>query len=136
MRLLTLVVVALFATTAMAIDDQEELADPALQARYVQLANELRCLVCQNQSIADSTADLAGDLRDQVRQMLLDGASDDEILDYMVARYGDFVRYRPAFNARTYALWLGPLVLLLGGALIVGLVVRRYAGLDPEATGE
>ena len=132
-----LVVIALLAASgAQAIDEMEAMADPALQARYEQLTDELRCLVCQNQSIADSTADLADDLRRQVRGLLEDGASDDEILDYMVARYGDFVRYRPAFNDKTAMLFIGPFVLLGAGLLIAAVVIvrRSRAGAD-EATG-
>ncbi|MBT8137766.1 MAG: cytochrome c-type biogenesis protein CcmH [Gammaproteobacteria bacterium] len=136
MKVLILLTGLLLLTPVMAIDNKEALPDPELQARYLKLSNELRCLVCQNQSIADSTAGLAGDLRQQVRQMLLDGASDDEILEYMVARYGDFVRYRPAFTPRTWALWLGPVALLLVGLAIVAVVVRRYATLGAGAAEE
>ncbi|MDH3646065.1 MAG: cytochrome c-type biogenesis protein CcmH [Gammaproteobacteria bacterium] len=131
-RLISLLMLVALSGTVLAIDNQEALEDSALQARYVRLGNELRCLVCQNQSIADSTAGLAADLRAQVREMLLDGASDQEILDYMVARYGDFVRYRPAFNIRTWALWLGPFVVVLIGLAVVATVIRRNANLDPE----
>ncbi len=126
MRVLLAVMLFAAATAAIAIDDSEALADPVLQERYVRLANELRCLVCQNQSIADSTADLAADLRQQVREMLLNGATDREILDYMVDRYGDFVRYRPDFNPRTYALWIGPFLLLAVGLAIIAALLRRY----------
>ena len=135
-RLISVLALLVVAGSALAIDDQEALADPALQARYVRLGNELRCLVCQNQSIADSTADLAADLRGQVRQMLLDGATDAEILDYMVARYGEFVRYRPAFNPRTWALWLGPFAMLGIGVVVVAVIIRRYSHLDSEAAND
>ena len=84
------------------------------QARYQALLEELRCLVCQNQTLAESNAELAGDLRDRVSLMLEEGASDEEILSFMTERYGDFVRYRPPFNPRTYLLWLAPLFLLVG----------------------
>ncbi|NNF66344.1 MAG: cytochrome c-type biogenesis protein CcmH [Gammaproteobacteria bacterium] len=117
-------------SVTFAIDNKEAMDDPVLQERYVRLANELRCLVCQNQSIADSTAGLAVDLRNQVREMLRDGASDKEILDYMVARYGEFVRYKPAFNPRTWALWLGPFVALLIGFYVVFGIVRRNSELE------
>ena len=90
--------------------------DAVLERRVLVLSNELRCLVCQNQTIADSNAGLAVDLRQQVREMMQQGRSDDEIIDYRVARYGDFVRYRPPFKASTLLLWLSPLLLLgLGG---------------------
>lgn len=89
--------------------------DPALDKRVQAIAAELRCLVCQNQTIADSHAELAQDLRRQVREMLQQGKSEREILDYMTARYGDFVLYRPPWKASTLLLWLGPVLLLLGG---------------------
>ena len=95
---------------------------PALAERYRGLVEEIRCLVCQNQSIADSNADLARDLRDKVDEMLRNGRSDEEILSYMVDRYGNFVRYRPPFDASTLLLWCGPFV--LAGAALVWLVVR------------
>ena len=121
------------ALPAFAIDEQGKLEDPALQARYEKLSNELRCLVCQNQSIADSTADLAGDLRIQVRDMLESGASDREILDYMVARYGDFVRYRPGFNPRTWMLWIGPFIAMALGLGIAGIIIMRRSQLPEES---
>ena len=87
-------------------------ADPALEVRVMAVAEELRCLVCQNETIAASHADLAVDLRKQIRTQLAQGRNEAQILDYMVARYGEFVRYRPAFNAMTALLWAGPFVLL------------------------
>ena len=95
---------------------------PALADRYRGLVEEIRCLVCQNQSIADSNAELARDLRDRVDEMLREGRSDDEILAYMVDRYGNFVRYRPPFDAATFLLWCGPFV--LAGAALAWLLVR------------
>src|SRR5438132_13790589 len=89
--------------------------NPALEARMMQLAQELRCLVCQNQTIADSHAALAVDLRDQIREMMQKGQSDQQILDYMTARYGDFILYRPPVKQTTALLWFGPVLLLLGG---------------------
>ena len=100
-------------------------ADPALEARMQAIAVELRCLVCQNQTIADSNAELAVDLRNQVREMLRQGKSQREIIDYMTARYGDFVLYRPPVNAATTLLWFGPLALLVGGVATLWLVLRR-----------
>ena len=101
--------------------------DPAIEARMVAIASELRCLVCQNQTIADSHADLAADLRREVRELLKQGKSDDEIRAYMTARYGDFVLYRPPLKATTAALWLGPAALLAVavGALALTLARRR-----------
>ena len=90
--------------------------DPVLEKRVVDLTSELRCLVCQNQSLADSHADLAIDLKNQVRGQMLAGKSDTEIRNYMVARYGDFVLLKPPFNVATLMLWISPLLLLLGGA--------------------
>lgn len=103
-----------------------EAADPALEARMVHITSQLRCLVCQNQTIADSQADLAVDLRREVRELLRQGKSDREIVDYMTARYGDFVLYRPPFKATTVLLWLGPsLMLLIGFAVLAGVLRRR-----------
>ena len=102
--------------------------DPALEKRVTGLAHELRCLVCQNQTLADSNAPLAVDLRNQIREQLKGGASEREVIDFMVARYGDFVLYRPPFKASTLALWIGPFVLLaLGAFLLVRRLVRRRA---------
>lgn len=101
--------------------------DPATEQRLKALAEELRCLVCQNQTIADSHAPLAVDLRNQIRTQIGQGKSDGEIRDYMVARYGDFVLYRPPFHATTALLWLGPLLLIIGGAIALVVVVRRRA---------
>jgi cytochrome c-type biogenesis protein CcmH len=119
---LLLVVAAL---GAMAKEAAPAAADPVLEARMQAIAIELRCLVCQNQTIADSHADLAVDLRNQVREMLRQGKSDREIIDYMTARYGDFVLYRPPVKGTTMLLWFGPAVLLVGGVGILWLVLRR-----------
>ena len=99
--------------------------DPALEARVLAVAEELRCLVCQNETIAASQADLAVDLRQQIRQKLKAGQSQQEILDFMVARYGDFVLYRPPLKATTLLLWVGPFVLLGSAALTLLLHIRR-----------
>jgi cytochrome c-type biogenesis protein CcmH len=96
------------------------------------VASELRCLVCQNQTIADSHADLAVDLRNQVREMLARGDSDAQIIDYMTARYGDFVLYRPPLKGTTYILWFGPALLLVGGLGALLLVLRRRSRLSPD----
>jgi len=103
--------------------------DPVKAARFVKLAEKLRCLVCQNQSIADSNAELANDLRGQIREQIAAGKSDDEIVTYMVNRYGDFVLYQPPFKATTLLLWAGPALLLVGGALVLlrNLRRRQYA---------
>jgi cytochrome c-type biogenesis protein CcmH len=106
-------------------------ADPALEARMLKLTAELRCLVCQNQTIADSHAGLAVDLRNEVREMLRNGATDEQILEFMTARYGDFVLYRPPVKTTTWLLWFGPAALLAVGLLTLGLVLRRRSRLDP-----
>jgi len=103
-------------------------ADPALDKRVAGLARELRCLVCQNQTLAESNAPLAVDLRNQIREQLKAGASEQDVIDFMVARYGDFVLYRPPFKATTLALWAGPFLLLaLGIAVLVRRLTRRRA---------
>ena len=99
--------------------------DPVLEARVNELAAELRCLVCQNQSLADSHAELAIDLKNQVREQLRAGRSAAEVVSYMTDRYGDFVLYRPPWKASTLLLWLGPALLLILGAWRAGLAVRR-----------
>jgi cytochrome c-type biogenesis protein CcmH len=100
--------------------------DPALEKRVAGLAHELRCLVCQNQTLAESNAPLAVDLRNQIREQLQGGASEQDVIDFMVARYGDFVLYRPPFKATTIALWVGPFLLLaLGIAVLVRRLLRR-----------
>ena len=102
--------------------------DSEIDRRAAALANELRCLVCQNQTLADSNAPLAVDLRNQIREQLKGGASEREVIDFMVARYGDFVLYRPPLKASTVALWTGPFVILvLGIALLWRSVARRRA---------
>ncbi|WP_126454786.1 cytochrome c-type biogenesis protein [Sulfuriflexus mobilis] len=98
---------------------------PEQEARYKTLINELRCLVCQNQNLADSNAELAQDLRRQTYEMIIKGDADEEIVGYMVARYGDFVLYRPPFKRSTALLWAGPFILLFIGLTIVFLFIRR-----------
>jgi cytochrome c-type biogenesis protein CcmH len=110
-------------------------ADPALEQRVMTLASELRCLVCQNQTIADSNAPLAEDLRNQVREKMRQGSSNSEIIDYMVARYGDFVLYRPPLKLTTVLLWFGPLLLLAAGfAILLRRVLRRRPAQEFEMT--
>lgn len=107
--------------------------DPVLDARMVRITSELRCLVCQNQTIADSHAALAVDLRNQVMEQLQQGQSDQQIIDYMTARYGDFVLYRPPLKASTVVLWFGPGLLLLISLAALFVVLRRRSRLPPEA---
>jgi cytochrome c-type biogenesis protein CcmH len=107
-------------------------ADQALEARAMAIAAELRCLVCQNQTIADSSSGLADDLRREVRKQLQKGASNEQVVEYMTDRYGDFVRYRPAFKASTLLLWFGPALLLVGGLVALAVALRRRNRLSPD----
>ena len=112
-------------------------ADPAIEARAVALETELRCLVCQNQTLADSNAPLAVDLRNQIREKMREGASDRDILDFMVARYGDFVLYRPPFKAATVLLWAGPVLLMIAGlAALFHRLRRRRSEPKTDLTSE
>ncbi len=113
------------AAAAAGPTDTGILTSPAQRERYHRLAEELRCMVCQNQTLADSSAELAADLRRQVEDQILAGRSDDEIKAWLVQRYGDFVLYRPPIKRSTWLLWLGPFALLLGGALLWWRVQRR-----------
>jgi len=100
-------------------------ANVVVEAQVQRLSEELRCLVCQNQTIADSHAELAQDLKQEIREMAAKGMTDQAIIDYLVARYGDFVRYRPPMKSSTYLLWLGPFVLLIFGAIGLVMMLRR-----------
>ncbi len=129
---------ALLAYGAYAIDS-ERLEDPVLQQRYEQMTHELRCLVCQNETIADSNATLAADLRRELREMMIAGKSDAEIRAFLTERYGDFVLYLPPVTPRTWLLWAAPALLLLGGMVVAALVVlrrARTARADPAALEE
>jgi cytochrome c-type biogenesis protein CcmH len=119
------VLYALFAPCAIAAEGVPTEMDPVKAARAVKLADKLRCLVCQNQTIADSNAELANDLRSQIREQIAAGRTDDEILAYMVQRYGDFVLYQPPFKATTVLLWTGPALLVIGGAFVLARNLRR-----------
>lgn len=104
-------------------------SDPATEARLKQLSTELRCLVCQNSTLADSDADLAQDLRNEIRKLMESGKTDQEIIDFLVARYGDFVTFRPPVNASTALLWFGPFVMLLIGAITLIVVLKKRSAL-------
>ena len=119
--------------TCRAADAPAAAANPALEARMMVLAAELRCLVCQNQSIADSHAGLAEDLRQQIRELLAKGQSERQILDYMTERYGDFVLYRPPLKASTALLWVGPVLLMVGALGALWVVLRRRQRLGADA---
>jgi cytochrome c-type biogenesis protein CcmH len=127
LRLITASLFLLIPVLGWTAEAQPASADPALEKRLTNLASELRCLVCQNQSLADSHADLAVDLRNQVREQMKAGKSDDEIRDWLTARYGDFVLYRPPLKPRTVLLWLGPFLLLAAGVAGLILYLRRRA---------
>lgn len=118
---------------AWAVDNAPPLADPALQARYEALTHQLRCLVCQNETIADSGATLAADLRRELREKIVAGQTDPEILKFMTDRYGAFVLYKPPFEERTWVLWLGPAAFLVLGALIAVRIISRRAKLADNA---
>lgn len=131
MTLLTFVAVP----PAMAVEPGEALSDPALEARARALSKELRCMVCQNQSIDDSEAPLARDLRMLVRERLQAGESDRQVIDFLVARYGEFVLLRPRFSWHTALLWLGPAALLVIGACGIIVLASRYrANFDRAGT--
>ena len=130
-------VFALLSAAASAADVVPTEQDRATQARAIAIAEQLRCLVCQNQTIADSNADLAVDLRRQVREQIAAGRSDREIIEFMTARYGDFVLYRPPFKATTALLWGGPALLLVIGAIMLARLIReRRAAQLPLLTPE
>jgi cytochrome c-type biogenesis protein CcmH len=120
-----LVAAACLPTLALAGEAQPMAPDPDLEKRVEEVSSELRCLVCQNQTIADSHAELAIDLKNQVRDMLRDGKSNEDVVNYMVERYGDFVRYKPPMNPATWFLWFGPGVLIVGGLVVLFATLRK-----------
>jgi cytochrome c-type biogenesis protein CcmH len=126
----TAVLLALTAAGAWAVQPGETLADPALEERAREIGKELRCLVCQNQSIDDSEADLARDLRVLVRERLREGDSDRQVVDYVVSRYGDFVLLRPPLKPATYALWFGPALIVSCAVVAMVFYYRQRARPD------
>ena len=128
------------AGAALAVDTTPALPTPALQQRYYELTHELRCMQCQSEALADSSVSLAADLRVQVRELLLAGDSDDQIRDHMVARYGEFILFRPRMTWRNAWLWAAPTLLMLVGALVGWRILRARARLvdseEADSTGE
>ncbi len=124
MRLALTLLALLLSTSAGAIDTGAAFDDPEMQARYENLIDEVRCLVCQNQTIKDSNAFLATDLRREIRRLMEEGKTDAEIADFLVARYGDFVLYRPPMSGDTLLLWLAPLLLIGVGGVVVARIIR------------
>jgi cytochrome c-type biogenesis protein CcmH len=133
MRVVTAVLLVFLAFPATAVEPDEMLADPALEARAREISRDLRCLVCQNQSIDDSDVQLARDLRLLVRERLAAGDSDRAVIDYVVSRYGDFVLLRPPFKAKTLVLWVGPAIIALLGLGAVVVYFRRRRVSAPTA---
>ena len=125
LRIFFAVVTLVLMVPAFAAGEPLIFTDPEQEARYQQLTLELRCLVCQNQNLADSDAPLAQDLRQEIYNMMQAGRTDDEIKQFLIDRYGDFVLYMPPVKSNTLVLWLMPAVLLIGGALVVLIVVRK-----------
>lgn len=123
---------------AFAIDTEKAFDDPELQARYEAIIEEVRCLKCQNQSIKDSNAFLAADLRREIRRMLGEGKTDAEVYDFLVARYGEFALYRPRMSGKTLVLWIAPAALLLAGAFLLVNIVRGRMSMpiDDDAAGQ
>jgi cytochrome c-type biogenesis protein CcmH len=136
--LLSILSLSLVATIAYAVDTEEALDDPVLQARYEKIIDEVRCLKCQNTTIKDSNAFLAGDLRREIRHMLEDGLTDEQIFDFLVERYGDFALYNPRASGKTLILWIAPALFLLGGAYVLVNIVRRRMTLpiDDDSAAE
>lgn len=137
-QLLLAAILGLFGLQALAIDKAPAFEDPAQQARYERLTRELRCLQCRSETIADSNAQLAADLRRQLRELMAAGKSDQEIMQYMTARYGDYVLYKPPVAPRTWLLWAAPALLLIGGGIVAAIVISRKSKLpdtDPADPG-
>lgn len=134
LRLLPLLLICLFASFVRAQIQEEEVPsdDPVIEQRLANLSKELRCLQCQNQTLADSPAGLASDLRREIRLQMKAGKSDQEIIAFLTQRYGDFILYRPRITFTTYLLWFGPFVLLLGGLYLLFRYIKQRRDLIPE----
>lgn len=124
-RLVAVIASVLLGVSAFAIDSKKAFDDPVLQARYTRLISEVRCVTCQNQSIKDSNAFIAADLRREIRRMISEGKTDAEVAEFLVTRYGDFVLYRPRMTGKTLVLWIAPFLLILLGVFAIIRVVRH-----------
>ena len=133
MKYLSIILLALLPTFSYAGQAKDLAEDPVLEQRMINLAQNLRCLVCQNESLASSHAELAEDLRKEVREMIRKGMDDKQITDYLVARYGDFVLYKPPVKSYTILLWFGPFALFLAGGGILFYQLRKRRSAAPEA---
>ncbi len=131
-RLIVALASVLLTVSAFAIDTGKAFEDPVLQARYERLIAEVRCVTCQNQSIKDSNAFIAADLRREIRRLMGEGKSDDEIADFLVTRYGDFVLYRPRMAGKTLLLWIAPFAFMIFGGFALVRVVRHRMTLPIE----
>jgi cytochrome c-type biogenesis protein CcmH len=138
MRRVAILLALLWSVSTLAIDQAPAFQDPVKQARYERLIHEFRCVVCRSETIADSNATLAAELRRHVAELMTAGKSDDEIKQYMTDRYGDYVLYRPPLVPRTWLLWGAPLLFLLGGATVAAITIARKSKLpdtDPNDPG-
>jgi cytochrome c-type biogenesis protein CcmH len=127
-----LLALMVLATGASAMEARPNADDPQIERRLLALTADLRCVVCQNESLAESRAPLAKDLRQEVRDLMRQGKNDGEVVEYLTARYGDFVLYRPPLKPETYLLWLGPALFLGIGGLAWFIAIRRRQGLPPQ----
>ena len=135
-RVVIFVTCMLLTVGALAIDTGKAFDDPVLQSRYENLIDEVRCVTCQNQTIKDSNAFIAADLRREIRRLMVEGKTDAEISDFLVTRYGDFVLYRPRFSGKTLALWIAPFFLVLFGGVAIFRVIRHRMTLTTEEGGK
>jgi len=132
LRFASLLLICLIVSLALAKDAQPLGEDPAVEERLTRLSQQLRCLVCQNETLADSRADLAQDLRGEIREQIKAGKSDKEIIAFLTQRYGDFILYKPRVTYTTYLLWFGPFVLLLGGLYVLFRYIKQRRELISE----
>jgi len=134
-KLLGILALVVMALPALAIDTERAFEDPELQARYEEIISEVRCLKCQNQTLKDSNAFLASDLRREIRLMIEEGLSNDEIYDFLVDRYGEFALYRPRTSGKTLILWIAPGILLLGGIFFLAGILRKRMSMPIDEDG-